>query len=60
MTVLDQAPVAGDAGGVTGERPERPDPQATYGDPWDGRGPGRRWWSRRTRAGDQSRGAGLL
>ena len=33
MTVLDQAPVAGDAGGVTGERPERPDPQATYGDP---------------------------
>ena len=27
MTVLDRAPVAGDAGGVTGERPERPDPE---------------------------------
>ncbi len=27
VTVLDRAPVAGDAGGVTGERPERPDPQ---------------------------------
>src|SRR6202162_2169225 len=26
MTVLDRAPVAGDAGGVTGERQERPDP----------------------------------
>ena len=27
MTVLDRALVAGDAGGVTGERPERPDPE---------------------------------
>jgi transposase len=27
MTVLDRTPVAGDAGGVTGERPERPDPE---------------------------------
>ena len=27
MTVLDRAPVAGDAGRVTGERPERPDPE---------------------------------
>ncbi len=27
MTVLDRAPVAGDAGGVTGERQERPDPE---------------------------------
>ena len=27
MTVLDRAPVAGDAGGVTGERSERPDPE---------------------------------
>ncbi len=27
MTVLDPMPVAGDAGGVTGERPERPDPE---------------------------------
>jgi transposase len=27
MTVLDRGPVAGDAGGVTGERPERPDPE---------------------------------
>ena len=27
MTVLDRTPVAGDAGGVTGERQERPDPE---------------------------------
>jgi len=27
MTVLDQAPVTGDAGRVTGERQERPDPE---------------------------------
>ena len=27
VTVLDRALVAGDAGGVTGERPERPDPE---------------------------------
>ena len=27
MTVLDRTPVAGDAGRVTGERPERPDPE---------------------------------
>ena len=27
MTVLDRALVAGDAGGVTGERQERPDPE---------------------------------
>ena len=27
MTVLDRAPVAGDAGRVTGERQERPDPE---------------------------------
>jgi transposase len=27
MTVLDRRPVAGDAGGVTGERQERPDPE---------------------------------
>ena len=27
MTVLDQAPVTGDAGQVTGERQERPDPE---------------------------------
>jgi transposase len=27
MTVLDRTLVAGDAGGVTGERPERPDPE---------------------------------
>src|SRR6266700_7355602 len=27
MTVLDRALVAGDAGRVTGERPERPDPE---------------------------------
>ena len=27
MTVLDRALMAGDAGRVTGERPERPDPE---------------------------------
>jgi transposase len=27
MTVLDRTPMAGDAGRVTGERPERPDPE---------------------------------
>jgi len=27
MTVLDRAPVTGDAGRVTGERQERPDPE---------------------------------
>jgi hypothetical protein len=27
MTVLDRTPVAGDAGAVTGERQERPDPE---------------------------------
>jgi hypothetical protein len=27
MTVLDRSPVAGDAGRVTGERQERPDPE---------------------------------